>query len=127
MDFTKLPNSAPRASRGTWRSPRVSMAMPSRPMRLAATEPSMRCIRSDSTSLNTPHLSLRDLAQPTFECDHLRIDARRDRIELGAHVGVAGIAREDVFVDVPRFFDQTLADVEIGHGHGVRRIFARRF
>src|SRR5437868_9554455 len=108
MDFTKPPNSAPSASSGTRSPPSVSTAMPSRPIRLAAIAPSTRCMRPDSTSLNMPHLSPRDLGQPALQRHHLRTDARGDGLELGADVGIAGIARQDVCVDLPGLVDQAL-------------------
>src|SRR5688500_12473406 len=105
IDFTKPPNSAPRTSSGTLEEFTASTAMPSRPMRLAASDPSTRSRRPASTSLNTPHLSLRHLAQPALQRRYLRVDPRRERLELVTHFAVAGIARQDVLVDMPCVFD----------------------
>src|SRR6185369_5754016 len=133
IDLMKPPNSAPMTSRGTLALLRVSMAMPSRPMRLTASVPSTRSRIPESTSLNSATLSPRYLRQPPFESPDLHLrserrlrlrfrfrlcrDRRRaERIELGAHRGVVRIARQEVFVDVARFVDQPLLRVEVGHG-----------
>src|SRR5215210_6373381 len=94
------PNSAPRTSRGTSPAPIVSMAMPSRPIRLAASAPSTRSRRPFSTSLNTPCLTFRNFGEPALEALDLRVHARGEGVQLRAHVDVAGVAREDVLVDV---------------------------
>src|SRR5688500_3386752 len=126
MDLMKLPNSAPRTSRGTARSPTVSTAIPSRPMRLAAIAPSMRSRRPDSTSLNTLHLFRRDLREPALEALDLRVHTRGERVELRAHFLVLRLAREDVLVDVLCIVHETLAFVEIRHGQRVRNVFGGR-
>src|SRR5688572_26284089 len=92
IDLMKPPNSAPRTSRGTSPPRRVSMAMPSNPIRLAAIAPSTRSRRLASTSLNTPHLFPRDLGQPV-----LQLDDRAALVEHGQLLGhgvIVGIAGE---------------------------------
>src|ERR1044071_6524102 len=125
-DLTKPPNSAPMTSRATASSLMESMAMPSRPMRLTASDPSTRSRMPWRTSLNMAHLAPRDLREPLLEAGQfLRLAAAAERLELRAHGVVAGLALQDRLIDAPRVEDEALPRVEVGHGDGVGR-FGRR-
>src|SRR5581483_807312 len=130
IDRMNPPNSAPSTSRGMPLPSMLSTAIPSRPIRLMASVPSTRSRIPWSTCLNdTPLLPLLHLGQPLFQSDDLRIalPGRCKRIEFLTDLAIAGVARQEIFVDRARLVGETLLHVEIGHRLGRRHILLGGF
>src|SRR6266550_1305269 len=125
----KLPNSAPITSSGTLSPLSFSTLIPSSPIRLTASVPSTRSRIPCRTSLNdTPLLPLLHLGEPLLEFGRFRISRRRtlERIELLANVGIAGLALQNVLVDLARFVSESLLHIEIRHRGCFCRVFSDR-